>query len=77
MQSKTKPTEALDRLAYSPKRAATATDTSRTRIFQAIKDGELTARRPSSRKTIIEASELAEWLKNLPPVETKQPATRR
>jgi hypothetical protein len=41
------------------------TDTSRTRIFQAIRDGELTVRK-AGKSTIIEIDELRRWVRSLP-----------
>jgi hypothetical protein len=38
---------------------------SRTRIFAAIRDGELVARK-AGRRTIIEMSELQRWIRSLP-----------
>jgi hypothetical protein len=38
---------------------------SRTRIFQAIRDDELTARK-SGKATVIETTELTRWLRSLP-----------
>jgi excisionase family DNA binding protein len=53
-------------LAATPERAAELTGTSRTRIFRAIKDKELTARKDGERTTLIEASELVRWIRSLP-----------
>jgi excisionase family DNA binding protein len=53
-------------LAATPERAAELTGTSRTRIFRAIKDNEITARKDGERTTLIEASELVRWIRSLP-----------
>jgi excisionase family DNA binding protein len=53
-------------LAVTPERAAELTGTSRTRIFRAIKDKEITAHKDGERTTLIEASELARWVRSMP-----------
>lgn len=53
------------RIAYNPKGAAIATGRSRSRIFKAIKDKELTARK-DGKATLIEADELERWVKAMP-----------
>jgi excisionase family DNA binding protein len=55
----------LPRLSLTPDEAAESTGFSRTRIFAAIRDSELTARK-CGRSTIIEIDELARWLRSLP-----------
>lgn len=55
----------LPRFAFTPSEAAESTGFSRTRIFQAIKSGELTARK-SGKSIIIETEELLRWLRSLP-----------
>jgi excisionase family DNA binding protein len=57
---------AIPRLGLSPDEAATAAGISRTRIFEAIRDGTLTARK-IGKATIIEPDELQRWLRSLPP----------
>jgi hypothetical protein len=52
-------------LAVGPDKASQITDTSRTRIFQAIRDGELTARK-AGKATIIEIDELRRSVRSLP-----------
>jgi hypothetical protein len=52
-------------IAYSPQGAALATGRSRTRIFKAIKDKELIARK-DGRATLLEADELRRWVRSLP-----------
>jgi excisionase family DNA binding protein len=56
---------AIPRLGLNPDEAATAAGVNRTKIFQAIREGELTARK-SGKLTIIELSELQRWLRALP-----------
>jgi hypothetical protein len=52
-------------IAYSPQGAALATGRSRTRIFKAIRDKELIARK-DGRATLLEADELRRWIQSLP-----------
>jgi excisionase family DNA binding protein len=58
-------TSQIPRIAMKPGEAAEATGRSRTRIFKAIRDGELTARK-DGKATVIEISELQRWLHSLP-----------
>ena len=51
-------------ISYTPEQAAVATGRSRSRIFKAIKDEELTARK-DGKATIIEVAELARWVSSL------------
>lgn len=55
----------LPRFSFTPDEAAESTGFSRTRIFQAIRDAELTARK-DGKATIIETDELLRWLRSLP-----------
>ena len=55
----------VPRLALTPDEAAASTGFSRTRIFEAIKDQQLTARK-DGKATVIEVGELARWLQTLP-----------
>jgi excisionase family DNA binding protein len=59
------PGRAIPRLGLNPDEAAASTGVSRTKIFEAIRDGTLTARK-SGKATIIEPSELQRWLRSLP-----------
>jgi hypothetical protein len=59
----------VPRLAYKVEEAPIAAGVSRTRIFQAIKGGELVARK-AGKATVILADELLAWLKNLPSKDT-------
>jgi excisionase family DNA binding protein len=56
---------AVPRLGFSPDEAALSAGVSRTKIFEAIRDGALTARK-SGKATIIEPSELQRWVRSLP-----------
>jgi hypothetical protein len=53
------------RLAYSIRRLADETDTSRTLIYQEISAGRLLARK-IHRRTLILRSDAIEWLRGLP-----------
>ena len=55
----------LECISYSPQGAAIATGRSRSRIFKAIKDKELIARK-DGRATLLEADELRRWIRSLP-----------
>jgi excisionase family DNA binding protein len=55
------------RISYTPVEAAAATGRTRTRIYLAIKSGELTARK-DGRATLIEAAELTRWLRSFPTI---------
>jgi hypothetical protein len=54
-------------IAYTPEQAAVATGRSRSRIFKAIKDKELTARK-DGKATILEDNELRRWVRTFPTV---------
>ena len=54
-------------ISYSPQGAAIATGRSRSRIFKAIKDKELVARK-DGRATLLEADELRRWIRSLPEI---------
>jgi hypothetical protein len=57
--------DGVPRFALTPDDAATATGFSRTRIFEAIRDEDLCARK-SGKATVIEVTEIARWLRTLP-----------
>ncbi|UPJ41945.1 helix-turn-helix domain-containing protein [Bradyrhizobium sp. 40] len=57
----------IAKLAYTPEEAAAATGRSRTRIYKAVRDKELTARKDGKR-TVFEATELKRWLHELPAI---------
>jgi hypothetical protein len=57
-------------IAYPPAQAAIASGRTRTRIFGAIKSGELKARK-DGKATIIEHDELIRWVRSLPSVHAK------
>jgi hypothetical protein len=52
-------------LAYPIEEAGPAAGVSRTRIYEAIRKNELTARK-AGKATIIEVGELQRWLRSLP-----------
>jgi len=54
-------------IAYTPEDAAAVTGRSRSRIFKAIKDKELTARK-DGKATVLEADELRRWVRTFPTV---------
>jgi hypothetical protein len=54
----------VPRIAFNPEDAAISAGVSRTRIFQAIRDGELTCRK-TGKATIIELEELCRWIRSL------------
>jgi excisionase family DNA binding protein len=56
---------AVPRLGLSPDEAATSAGVSRTRIFEAIRNGTLTARK-AGKSTVIEIDELRRWVSSLP-----------
>jgi len=53
------------KLAYPIEEAADAVGVSRTRLFEAIRNQELTARK-AGRATIVEVVALLAWLRSLP-----------
>jgi hypothetical protein len=53
------------RIALNPEEAAISAGVSRTRIFQAIRNRELTCRK-SGKATVIEVFELSRWIQALP-----------
>ena len=55
----------LPRFSLTPDEAAESTGFSKTRIFQAIRNRELTARK-DGKATVIETDELLRWLGSLP-----------
>jgi len=52
-------------MAYPVEDTPTVAGVSRTRIFTAIRNGEMIARK-AGRQTIIEADELQRWIRSLP-----------
>ena len=54
-------------IAYRPEQAAQASGSTRTRIFGAIKNKELTARK-DGKATLIEDDELRRWVKTFPTI---------
>jgi hypothetical protein len=57
-------------IAYTPAQAAIASGRTRTRIFGAIRSGELKARK-DGKATLIEHDELIRWVRSLPVVQAK------
>jgi excisionase family DNA binding protein len=55
----------VPRLGFNPDEAARSAGVSRTRIFEAIRDGTLTARK-AGKQTVIEVNELQRWVRCLP-----------
>lgn len=55
----------VPRIALNLEEAATSAGVSRTRIFQAIRNRELTCRK-SGKATVIEVLELCRWIRALP-----------
>jgi hypothetical protein len=55
----------LPRISLTPDDAAIATGFARTRIFNAIRDGELTARK-DGKATVIETTEILRWVRSMP-----------
>ena len=58
-------TTKIPRISLTPDEAACSTGFSRTRIYNAIRDQELTARK-DGRATVIELAELQRWVRSLP-----------
>jgi hypothetical protein len=58
-------TRVVQRIGLSPDETATACAVSRTRVFEAIRNGELTARK-AGRTTIIEFEEAQRWVRSMP-----------
>jgi hypothetical protein len=56
----------IPRVAMRIERAAESTGLSRTRLYGAIKSGELAAKK-AGRVTIVEVAELTRWISELPP----------
>jgi hypothetical protein len=55
----------VPRLSLTPNECAESTGFSRTLIFQAIRAGDLSARK-DGKATVIEVTELQRWLRTLP-----------
>lgn len=64
---KTNDPSPLAAISYTPEQAAAVTGRSRTRIFKAIKDKELTARK-DGKATLIEATEARRWVGSFPTI---------
>jgi hypothetical protein len=57
-------------IAYPPAQAAAVSGRTRTRIFAAIKNGELEARK-DGKATLIEHIELMRWVRTFPVVKAR------
>ena len=66
------PDASVPRLAFSPDEAARSAGVARTRIFQAMADGRLTAKK-DGKATIIPVAELARWIASLPTRGSREP----
>lgn len=62
-------------IAYAIQDAPAAAGVNLTKIYDAIRAKELTARK-CGRNTIVEADELRRWIKTLPPVTLMPPTPR-
>lgn len=58
---------AIAPISYTPAQAATVTGRSRSRIFKAIKNEELTARK-DGKATLLEDDELRRWVRSFPAI---------
>ena len=56
---------AFQAISYTPEQAAVVTGRSRSRIFMAIKNKELSARK-DGKATLLEADELRRWVHSMP-----------
>jgi len=65
----------IERIAFTPDSAARAVDRTRTRIFAAIRKGELAAFK-DGKATLIEREELVRWIKTFPIVSRRSEAGR-
>lgn len=54
-----------DKIAYTPKSLSQATDTGMTKIWEAIKNGDLRSRK-LGRKRLILREDAMKWLRGLP-----------
>ena len=61
------PIARVEQIALTPEQAAIVIGRSRTRVFKAIKDKELTARK-DGKATLLEATELRRWVQSLPTI---------
>lgn len=60
--------KAVELLAYSPEDAAKASSFGRTVIFEAIRNGELVARKRGGR-TVITREDLQSWIRAMPKIQ--------
>jgi hypothetical protein len=61
----------IPRLAFSPREAAKSAGVAERRIFKAMADKKLVARK-DGKATLIEVAELARWISSLPTRGTSQ-----
>jgi excisionase family DNA binding protein len=59
------PEAKLPRIAVTPDEAAIVTGRTRTRIFEALKNGEIAGRK-DGKAVVIEISELKRWVRSFP-----------
>jgi hypothetical protein len=59
------PEARLPRIAVTPDEAAIVTGRTRTRIFEALKNGEIAGRK-DGKAVVIEISELERWVRSFP-----------
>jgi len=59
------PVHQIERFAFTPSEAAVASGRTRTRVFAAIRSGELVARK-DGKATLVEREELVRWIKTFP-----------
>ena len=59
------PEAKLQRIAVTPDEAAIVTGRTRTRIFEALKNGEITGRK-DGKAVVIEIAELERWVRSFP-----------
>jgi excisionase family DNA binding protein len=57
----------LQAISYTPEQAAFVTGRSRSRIFKAIQNRELMARK-DGKATLLEADELRRWVRSMPTI---------
>jgi excisionase family DNA binding protein len=56
----------IPRLAFTPVELAMSAGVGRTRVFEAIRNGELPARKAGARTTLIDIEDAKAWIKSLP-----------
>jgi hypothetical protein len=66
--------DAIPKLAFTPAELAHSAGVGRTRVFEAIRDGELVARKAGTRTTLIEVEAAQNWIRSLPKRESQRAA---